>query len=134
MGGKSKGDRHERYAREILEDSGWVVETPNYTRYQNTDFFNLFDLMAFKEGEKPLFVQVRTNRPKGISSFNEKCKEKQFPFDFANAEFWTRYDSAGWRADKVHREGYETKCDERDKDTKIGETMREKYSNDPSSE
>lgn len=125
---KSKGDRNERYARQILENAGWTVETPNYTRYQNTDFFNLFDLMAFKSGKKPLFIQVRTNRAKGITTFHEKCKEKQFPFKFADAEFWIRYDSEGWRVDTITQEGYENKYDERDKNGNIGDCIEEKYS------
>jgi Holliday junction resolvase len=124
---KKKGDRNEREATNILEDAGWTVETPNYTRYQNTDFFNLFDLMAFKDGQKPLFIQVKTNGARGITSFSEDCAAKQFPFDFARAEYWTRYSREGWRVDKIRRDGYENKYDERDKEANIGEFIKEEY-------
>lgn len=118
---KSKGDQREREAREILEEAGWIVETPNYTRYQNTDYFNLFDLMAFKEGEKPLFVQVKSNRPSGIRSFHEDCMDKQVPFDFVDVEFWTCYDREGWRIDSVTREGAEIVLDERESEKNMKE-------------
>lgn len=122
--GKKKGDRRERQAREILENAGWTVESPNSTPYPQgygVDFFGLFDFMAFKEGEKPLFGQVKSNRPGGITSFHEDCLEKQFPFDFCEVEFWTCYDGEGWRIDEVTREGYETVVDERDEDCNMGE-------------
>lgn len=121
---KKKGDRRERQAREILEEAGWTVESPNSTPYPQgygVDFFGLFDFMAFKDGEKPLFGQVKSNRPGGITSFHEDCHEKQFPWDFADVEFWTCYDGEGWRIDEVTEDGYETVVDERDEDCNMGE-------------
>jgi hypothetical protein len=77
--------------------------------------------MAFKDGEKPLFGQVKSNRASGITTFHEDCIEKQFPFDFADVEFWICYDDEGWRVDEVTQDGYETVVDERDEDCKMGE-------------
>lgn len=125
MSNKSKGDRRERQAREILEAAGWVVETPNSTPYPQgygVDFFGLFDFMAFKPGEKPLFGQVKSNGPRGITSFSDDCKDMEVPFDHVNVEFWTCYDGEGWRIDEVDEEGYETVLDEReDSNANMGE-------------
>lgn len=122
---KKKGDRREREATNLLEEAGWTVETPNHYRYGNKDFFNLFDFMAFKEGEKPIFGQVKSNGPSGIRSFSEECKEQNVPFDFVQVEYWTCYDGAGWRIDKIERESYETTIDERDESCNMGELVVE---------
>lgn len=127
---KSKGDRREREAVEILEKAGWIVETPNYTRYQNTDYFNLFDLMAFKKGKKPLFIQVKSNRASGIRSFNDECNDMQVPFDTVDVEFWICYDGEGWRVDEINEEGYESKYDGRDSSKNMKEFLIDKYSDD----
>lgn len=126
--GKKKGDRRERQAVEILEGGGWTVETPNSTPYPQgygVDFFGLFDFMAFKDGEKPLFGQVKSNGARGITSFSDDCIEKQVPFDCVDVEFWTCYDGEGWRIDEVTEAGYETVFDERDMDGNMGEPATE---------
>lgn len=128
MSGKKKGDRRERQAVEILEAAGWTVETPNSTPYPQgygVDFFGLFDFMAFKEGEKPLFGQVKSNGARGITSFSDDCIDKQVPFDCVDVEFWTCYDKDGWRIDEVTEDGYETVFDEREKDGNMGEHATE---------
>jgi len=126
---KKKGDRRERQAKEILEESGWTVETPNSTPYPQSygvDFFGLFDFMAFKDG-KILFGQVKSNGPRGITSFNEECIDVDVPIEADNVtvEFWTCYDGEGWRIDLVTKDGYETVVDERDSDGNIGEVATE---------
>lgn len=127
--GKKKGDRRERQAREILEEAGWHVETPNSTPYPQgygVDFFGLFDFMAFKDGQI-LFGQVKSNAPRGITSFHEDCIEFDVPLDAENVtvEFWTCYDGDGWRIDEVDSDGYETLLDERDKSGNMGEHATE---------
>lgn len=116
--GKKKGDRRERQAREILEEAGWIVETPNSTPYPQSygvDFFGLFDFMAFKDGQI-LFGQVKSNSPRGIRSFSDDCLEFDIPIaaDNVTVEFWTCYDGEGWRIDEISSDGYETVLDERD--------------------
>jgi hypothetical protein len=121
---KKKGDRRENQAVDILEDSGWSVETPNSTPYPQpygVDFFGLFDFVAFKDGCKPLFGQVKSNGPRGIRSFSDDCSEVDFPFDFARVEYWTCYDSEGWRIDVIDESGYQTVLDERDSNCNMGE-------------
>lgn len=127
--GKKKGDRRERQAREILEASGWSVESPNSTPYpqpHGVDFFGVFDFMAFRDG-KILFGQVKANGPRGITTFHEDCLEQDVPLDADNVdvEFWTCYDKEGWRIDSITSDGYETVLDEREKDGKMGEHAEE---------
>lgn len=120
---KKKGDRREREAREILESAGYTVETPNATPYHQNqvDFFGLFDFMAFKDGEQPLFGQVKSNGFRGIRSFPEECKDKDVPFESVNVEYWTCYDKEGWRIATITPEGHEEVYDERDEDGNMGE-------------
>lgn len=128
MSSKKKGDYSENKAKEYLEEAGWHVETPNSTPYPQpygVDFFGLFDFMAFKDGEKPLFGQVKTNRPRGIRGFPEKCKKFEVPFEHVEVEYWTRYEGDGWRVDEVTEEGTETVLDERDSEGKMGEQVIE---------
>lgn len=132
---KKKGDRRERQAREILEAAGYTVETPNATPYPQgygVDFFGLFDLMAFKEGEPPLFIQVKSNGARGIRSFSEKCKDMDVPFEFVNVEFWVCYDGDGWRRINIDSEGYENVYDERDESgINMGEGLEEDLTVNP---
>ena len=119
---KSKGDRRERQARTILEASGYSVETPNSTPYPQgygVDFFGLFDFMAFKDGEKPLFGQVKSNGFRGIRSFPEECTEHQVPFEHVEVEYWACYDGEGWRIAEVTEDGHDTVYDERDSDENV---------------
>ena len=100
MSAKSKGDRAEREARNTIEEAGWEVESPNYTRYQNTDFFNLFDFMAMKKGEKPKFVQVKSNGARGIREAQEEASD-WIPLEHIDVEWWVRHEKEGWRILKV---------------------------------
>ena len=120
-----KGKDNEREARlDILEEVGWETTAVKHTKFGETDFFGLFDLIAFKEGNKPLFAQVRTNRPREITSFHEQCADKQVPFDYVDVEMWTRYDREGWRIDKITPDGATTILDEREYDCNIGDKVR----------
>lgn len=122
---KKKGDRRERQARDILEEAGFVVENPNYSRYGNVDFFNLFDIMALKKDRKVQFVQVKSSSARGINEFSEKCSEI-IPFDHINVEYWVCYDRKGWRIIDIKEDGsYEDVFDERDKDCSMGELVKE---------
>lgn len=119
---KQKGDRRERQAREILESAGYKVETPNSTPYPQpygVDFFGLFDFMAFKEDEKPIFGQVKSNGFRGIRSFPDDCQEHQVPFAYVRVQYWTCYDGEGWRIAEINKNGYDTVYDEREYDEKV---------------
>jgi len=125
---KKKGDRRERQAKEILEYAGFTVETPNSTPYPQgygVDFFGAFDFIAFKDGEKPVFGQVKSNGARGIRSFHEELQAIQFPFEFAEAEYYVCYDNAGWRILEITEDGANEIYDGRDNDKNMGEGAKE---------
>lgn len=125
---KAKGDRRERQVEKILEALGYTVEKPNATPYPQkygVDFFGLFDIVAFKEGEKPLFIQVKSNGARGIRSFPDECNEVQVPFDYVDVEFWVCHDNEGWRIIEVTPEDTEVIFDGRDLDSKMDEGAKE---------
>lgn len=61
MNTRAKGKRNERKARKQLEEEGFQVVAPNYSRYGYTDFFNLWDLIAVND-KQVRFVQVKSNK------------------------------------------------------------------------
>lgn len=117
---KKKGDRRERRVKEIFEEAGFEVETPNYYRYGNKDFFNLFDLMAMKKNKKPVFVQVKSNTASGINEFIDKCSDF-IPYDFVDIEYWVYHKREGWRVLMISDEVYETVYDGRKNSKNMGE-------------
>lgn len=126
---KSKGDRRERQAEELISDVDFITERPNKTGYQQTvvDFFDgLFDILAVKPGEKVLCVQVKSNRARGINNFVEEVQEK-VPLEHCIVQFWVCYDTEGWRVIEINDEGYETVYDERDDTRNMGDALREEY-------
>lgn len=125
---KAKGDRRERQAVEILEFAGYTVETPNSTPYPQgygVDFFGCFDFLAFKDGEKPLFGQVKSNGARGIRSFPQDCKNIQFPFEYADVEYFVCYDNEGWRIIEVTEDGAEEIYDGRENNKNMGDGAKE---------
>jgi len=125
---KAKGDRRERQSKEILEFADYTAETPNSTPYPQgygVDFFGCFDFVAFKEGEKPLFGQVKSNGARGIRSFPQDCIDIQFPFEYANVVYFVCYDSEGWRIIKVTEDGSEDIYDGRDNEKNMGDGAKE---------
>lgn len=121
---KAKGDKRELEARHILEAAGYAVETPNYTRFQNTDYFNLFDMMAFHPSRKPLFVQVKSNQATGINQFVKDCAEI-VPHEHVVVQFWVCIDKEGWRIIEIELDGYTTVYDEREDSMNMGEGATE---------
>lgn len=127
---KAKGDRRERSARDILKSRGWSVESPNATPYpqpHGVDFFGEFDIIAFKKGEKPLFIQVKSNTATGIETFHENCNDINVPFEFVNVEFWVCIDREGWKTYEIDEDGHELKHDEREEEGNMGDYLREQY-------
>lgn len=92
--GKSKGDRRERECRNLLKMLGYNVESPNYTRYGNTDFWNLFDVMA-GNGDRLVFVQVKSNSTGG--ALKKIGNNVGFLPESIEKEIWVCYDRDGWR-------------------------------------
>lgn len=128
--GKAKGDRRENQAVKILEEAGYEVCTPNYDRYRNTDFFNLFDNMAMRPESKPRYVQVKSNKAEGIQAFADKVREL-VNFNHVMVEYWVCHDNEGWRVLRILPEDmngsstYETVLDERKHDCNMGEFLTE---------
>ena len=119
--GKAKGDRRERQAREILEDAGWTVETPNYTRWENTDFWNLFDNMAGR-GDEVRFVQVKANTTDGcLKEIKNNAGFLPYLTDAVNVEVWICHDREGWRIQRLTNDGWQVIHDERPLDCNMGE-------------
>lgn len=56
-----KGKAAEDAAKSLLEKEGWVVDQRCRVRFQNNDYFNLFDLVAIR-GSAVRFIQVKTNK------------------------------------------------------------------------
>lgn len=124
MSNRSKGQRRERQARHILEDEGYLVDTRPDVMYQNTDYFNKFDLVAMKPTERPIFIQVKANGARGIRATVEWVQEN-VPLDHVKVEYWVCHDDEGWRIIDLHEDGKTTVFDERDMDVNMGEGVGE---------
>lgn len=126
--GRQKGNKRERQARELLERADYLVETPNYQKYSNKDFWNLFDLMATRPDQPIRFVQVKSNRAEGVRSFADEVAT-WFDLDRVDVQMWVCLDREGWRVLDVRerRDGsggtYTTVLDERDFDRNMGEAV-----------
>lgn len=109
---KKKGDRRELRVYKMLEKAGFEVESPNYSRYENTDFFNLFDLMAIRKDDKLHYIQVKSGSARNINEFVEKCSEF-IPYQHTRLEYWVYHKREGWRIIKIEKNGYKTVYDGR---------------------
>lgn len=119
---RKKGKRNEKKAVSIYEDVGFEVETPNYSRYENTDFFNLFDFMAIKD-DRIVFGQVKSNATSGIGEFAELASELM-P-EYVELHFLVHYDREGFKLIEVDEDGdYGVLIDERETDNNIGDDLR----------
>lgn len=61
----------EKLAQKMLEDEGFLVEKPNWSRWGNKDFFNLWDLIATNKNSLR-FIQVSSV---GINRGSHKNKD-----------------------------------------------------------
>lgn len=119
--GKGKGDRRENQARKLLEEAGFTVETPNFYRYGNKDFWNLFDSMAGR-GDEIRFVQVKSNSTDGcLKEIKNNAAFLPYMTDAVNIEVWICHDKEGWRIQRLTSAGWVVILDERDKDCNMGE-------------
>lgn len=106
---KEKGNRNERKAVDRLETQGYKTERPVETRYNRTDFFNLFDIIAVKE-DSIKFIQVKSNQARGQ---REIAKKSTFVPSFVDVEMWVWHDREGWRIKQLQDDGWKTILDER---------------------
>lgn len=73
MNNRAKGNLQELRAQKELEASGWIVQRAGYRKFKANDFFGTWDIFALRRGNKPLFIQVKSNK---ISKEDRvKCEE-----------------------------------------------------------
>lgn len=121
---KKKGDRRERQAREHYEAAGYTVERAQGTRYDRSDWYNHFDLMAFRP-DGLVFIQVKSNQASGVQEMLAWVREHSPPgirYDVAVC-----HDREGWRLLRLvpDADTYEVVVDEREKDCEMGELLTE---------
>jgi len=118
----AKGDRRERQAQEIYEAAGYWVQPFYGRKFGETDGFGHFDMVALRADQPVRFVQVKSNRARGIKKMVDQLFGT-FPYGPARAEFAVCHDGKGWRLINVDPEGYQTLVDERDHDCNMGDQL-----------
>lgn len=109
---KAKGNRTKRKCIKYYENKDWIVESveDNHKYALRKDLFNLFDLIAIKEGVV-LFIQVKTNQPATQAPYKEwakiHCNEH------VRVIVWTWYDREGPRIQEYIKSGDIIETDER---------------------
>jgi len=126
MSKRSKGDKNERECKNLLKNAGWTVHKKTNNRYDSGDIWTVFDVIAAKNGEKPLYIQVKTNRTSG--ALKEIKDADYINSEYMNIQLWVRHDREGWRIKKLGEDGWKQPLDEREKDCRIGEEVVELYS------
>lgn len=120
----SKGNRRERQAREIYEDSGYATQSFRGTRYAESDGFGLFDFVVLGNGQIR-FVQVKSNRPRGYQEWFEDVLDLAGPAEMY-ADYLVCYDNEGWRLIGTNPDLEPTTfVDEREVDCAMGEKLTE---------
>lgn len=127
MSKRSKGDRRERECKNLLKDAGWTVHKKVNNQYDSGDIFTLFDLIAVKKGEKPLYIQVKANNTQG--ALKELSEASFINREHMDVQVWVAHDRTGWRIKKLGEDGWKQPVDERDKDCSYGEKAVELYQN-----
>jgi len=125
MSTRSKGDRNERAVKNLLQDKGYTVHKKVNNTYDNSDIWGLFDVIATKKGEKPLYIQVKSNTTDGAL---KQIKNKEFlnP-EHMNIQVWVAHDYNGWRVKKLEEQEWKQPVDERENSRQFGEEVVELY-------
>jgi Holliday junction resolvase len=88
-----KGKIFEKRVADKLRQSGWLVERKPHLKFLASDFFNLFDLIAYHPQHKQLlFIQAKKNK----SSFTSEVREKLKNFKVEKVGVWVSYE-AEWK-------------------------------------
>jgi len=125
MSKRSKGDKNERECKNLLKNAGWTVHKKTNNRYDSGDIWTVFDVIAAKNGEKPLYIQVKTNTTAG--AMKELSEAKFLNREHMDIQVWIRHDREGWRIKKLGEDGWTQPLDEREQDSNIGEEVVELY-------
>lgn len=126
MSKRRKGDKNERECKNLLKEAGWHVHKKVNNQYDSGDIWGLFDIIATKKGEKPLYIQVKSNRSSG--ALKELSEAPFLNREHMDIQVWIRHDRQGWRIKKLRDDGWEQPLDERKKDSNIGREVVELYS------
>jgi Holliday junction resolvase len=111
---RQKGNRLEREAEEILHEKGFNTARMPHTRYGDSDFFNMYDIIAMKPGAPLKMVQVKANQASGVTELkNQSINEA--PFKHAEIELWQKFDYQGWKIRRLNpeTENWELQRDDR---------------------
>lgn len=119
-----KGRKNERRAQDLYEEAGYRAWSPQRSRWNDTDIYGLFDVLAVPvETDGPVVLaQVKTNGYAGIREFCRAAAE--YESESVRVDFLTRHDgepgphtaSPYWRLARPTCDGsggYETVVDER---------------------
>jgi len=126
MSTRSKGYRRENQVVNILKDAGWRAERSLDPKYSAGDWFGIFDVMALRKGDRPVYIQVKSNRTAGAL---KQISEAEFVDpDFIDPQVWVAHDRQGFRVQRLSDSGWQVVVDERDSDSNFGETAVELFS------
>lgn len=125
---RSKGNRHEREAKNLLSELGYTVHKKVHTRYDPGDIFSLFDLIAVKTERKPVFIQVKTNGTGGDLGKTLRESRELIATGHVDLEYWIRYSREGWRVLRSKNgNDWDEVVDEREADSSIGSGVKHNY-------
>lgn len=125
---RSKGDRHERQAKKLLENQGFTVHKKVNNQYDSSDIFGLYDLIAVKPGVKPVFIQVKTNGTGGALGETLHKSKQILSTSHTILEYWVKYDYKGWRILRSKNgNDWEQVVDGRETSLNMGETVKKNY-------
>ncbi len=82
-------------------------------------------MLATRNGEKPLYIQVKTNRVSG--AMKELSEVPFLNTEYMDIQVWVRHDREGWRIKKLGENGWKQPLDERERDSNIGDEVVELY-------
>jgi hypothetical protein len=126
MSTRSKGNRRERQVANLLEDAGWRTHKKVNNTYDSGDAFGLFDVLALRKGDRPVYIQVKSNRTAGAL---KQISEAEFVDpQFIDPQVWVAHDRQGFRVQRLCDSGWQVVVDERDSDSNFGEMAVELFS------
>lgn len=90
-----KGYRREYQCKQELEKLGFLVERKNKAKFCDTDFYNLFDLVAVR-GSLTLWVQVKSSKGSARKAVKDILKWKQDNELSLSCEVWYKENYKPW--------------------------------------
>ncbi len=91
----AKGYRREYQCMKKLQSLGYLVERKNKAKFCDTDFYNLFDLVAVRE-DTTLWVQVKSSRYSANKAVRDIAKWKKDNSLKLSCQVWFKEDYKDW--------------------------------------